>query len=172
MRAIKQAARQPATHASPTLIRSSDTDDVPIVVALAEGTQVFTPIEIVGLQEDFENYLQGIDPQDRMVTCLHAGRVVGFAHFGPAAITQGTWYLFWIAVDKSCQGQGFGSDLLRRVESEIAHSGGRMVIIETSMLARYEPTRRFYLGQGYRQAGVIPDYYSEGDHKVVFCRKL
>jgi GNAT superfamily N-acetyltransferase len=142
------------------------------VVSLAEGTQVFTPHEIIGLQEDLENHLAGHEPQDRILVLEHAGRTVGFAHYGPAEITQGTWYLFWIAVERHSQGRGYGGLLLRRVEEEIRRERGRLLLIETSMLPRYEATRAFYDRSGCARECVIRDYYSEGDDKIVFSKRL
>jgi len=172
VRAVKQQARPVTAGSSAPQIRGSDADDVPICVSLAEGTRVFTPHEIVGLQEDLASYFAGNEPQDRMLTLEHAGRIVGFAHYGPAEITQGTWYLYWIAVDRHSQGHGYGASLLRRVEEQVRVQGGRLLLIETSMLPRYEPTRRFYERYGYPRECVIRDYYSEGDDKVIFSKRL
>jgi len=172
VRAVKQQARPVTAGSSAPQIRGSDADDVPILVSLAEGTQVFTPYEIIGLQEDLDSHLAGHAPQDRMLTIEHAGRIAGFAHYGPAEITQGTWYLFWIAVDRHSQGRGYGSILLRHVEDDIRAQGGRLLLIETSMLPHYEPTRRFYERFGYARECVIHDYYSEGDDKVVFSKRV
>lgn len=174
MRAVKQVTpKEDPSSSSPTLIRSADPDDVPILVSLAEGTRVFTPSELLGLAEDFEAYHQGkFHAQDQMLTCEQAGRAVGFAHYGPAEITDGTWYLYWIAVDRESHGQGFGARLLQHVEDLIRVAGGRLALIETSMLPRYDSTRRFYLRQGYRRECVIRDFYSPGDHKAVFSKHL
>ena len=38
------------------------------------------------------------------------GRVVGYACYGPIALTIGSYDLYWIAVDKSVQGQGLGQE--------------------------------------------------------------
>jgi len=172
VRAVKQQVRSDTAESSAPQIRATDADDVPIVVSLAEGTRVFTPNEIIGLQEDLEHHLAGNDPADRMLTLEHAGRIVGFAHYGPAEITEGTWYLYWIAVDRRSQGHGYGALLLGRVETEIQERSGRLALIETSMLPRYEPTRRFYDRYGYERECVIRDYYSVGDDKVIFSKRL
>lgn len=172
MRAVKQQSRPVTAGSSAPQIRGSDVDDVPICVSLAEGTRVFVPNEIVGLQQDLENFFAGHEPQDRMLTIEHAGHVMGFAHYGPAEITEGTWYLYWIAVDRQSHGLGYGASLLRRVEEEVRARGGRLLLIETSMLPRYEPTRRFYERYGYPRECVIRNYYSEGDDKAIFAKRL
>jgi GNAT superfamily N-acetyltransferase len=141
-------------------------------VSLAEGTQVFTPPEIIGLAEDLEAIHMGLEPDDRVLTCEQGGRVAGFAHYGPADIAEGTWYLYWIAVRHESHGQGLGQSLLQRVEQEARDMEGRLLLIETSSLPRYEATRKFYLRGGYRQECVIQNYYRDGDHKVIFSKRL
>lgn len=172
MRAVKQPVRSVTAGSSAPQIRATDADDVPILVSLAEGTRVFSPNEIVGLKEDLDNCLAGDYPLDRLLTIEHAGRAVGFAHFGPAEITDGTWYLFWIAVDRASHGHGYGAQLLRRVEDEVRGRDGRLLLIETSNLPRYAATRSFYERTGYARECMIRDYYSVGDDKIVFSKRL
>src|SRR5207247_4454148 len=100
------------------------------------------------------------------------GRQIGFAYYAPAAMTDRTWYLYWIAVEKTIQVQGIGTALLRAAEEDIRRHQGRLLLIETSSLPHYEPTRRFYLKHGYDQAAVLGDYYADGDDMVVFRKRL
>jgi ribosomal protein S18 acetylase RimI-like enzyme len=83
-----------------------------------------------------------------------------------------TWYIWWIAVDPSTQGRGVGRELLRFAEGETARRGGRVMFIETSGLPDYEPTRRFYLKNGYDREAVLRDYYKDGDDLVIFRKRL
>ena len=172
MRAVKQQVRSVTAGSSAPQIRATDADDVPILVSLAEGTRVFSPHEIIGLKEDLDSCLAGDYPQDRLLTIEHAGRAVGFVHFGPAEITFGTWYLYWIAVNRASHGLGYGAQLLRRVENEVQWRDCRLLLIETSTLPRYEATRSFYERTGYGRECVIRDYYSVGDDKIVFSKRL
>ena len=67
---------------------------------------------------------------------------------------------------------GLRSLLLGHVEKDIRAQEGRLLLIETSTLPHYEPTRRFYERYGYARECVIRDYYSEGDDKVVFSKHV
>jgi len=58
--------------------------------------------------------------------------------------------------------------LLKFVEDDIRHHQGRQLLIETSSLPHYELTRKFYLKHCYQEAAVVPDYYAQGDHMVVY----
>lgn len=147
--------------------------DTPALTALAAETGVFKPFEIQALQEvldDFHATNQAVGHQ--AVRFDRAGRAQGFAYFAQASMTDGTWYVWWIAVSKDAQGAGIGTALMRHVEAEIARRRGRQLLIETSSLPHYELTRRFYLKHGYRQVAVLPDYYAEGDDMVVFGKRF
>jgi len=172
VRAVKQQVRSATAGSSAPQIRATDADEVPILVSLAEGTRVFSHHEIVGLKEDLDSCLAGSYPLDRLLTIEHAGRAAGFAHFGPAEITHGTWFLYWIAVDRACHGQGYGAQLLSLVEDIVRDQAGRLLLIETSTLPRYRGTRSFYERNGYARECVIRDYYSLGDDKIVFSKRL
>ena len=37
---------------------------------------------------------------------------------------------------------------------------------------QYEPTRRFYLKNGYDQEALVRDYYNDGDSLVIFRKRL
>jgi ribosomal protein S18 acetylase RimI-like enzyme len=87
-------------------------------------------------------------------------------------MTDRTWYLWWIFVGKTLQGMGIGSEVLQYAEEAIQKERGRMLLVETSSLPHYEPTRRFYQKHGYTQATILTDFYAEGDDLVVFGKRL
>jgi D-alanine-D-alanine ligase len=100
------------------------------------------------------------------------GRVVAYACFGPIALTQSSWDLYWIAVDAAVQGRGLGRAVLAGSERRIAALGGRRVYVETSSRPQYLPTRSFYERCGYRVGATFDDFYAPGDGKVVFVKAL
>ena len=100
------------------------------------------------------------------------GRIVGYAYYAPASMTDRSWYLYWIAVTKQIQAKGVGSGLLKHAEEDIRTKNGRVLFIETSSLPHYDPTRRFYLKHGYEVTGQLRDYYADGDDMVIFRKRL
>jgi ribosomal protein S18 acetylase RimI-like enzyme len=96
--------------------------------------------------------------------------VRGYVCFGPAPMTDGTFDLYWIAVDPDDQGRGFGGRLLAAAEEEVRARGGRLLLIETASQASYAPTVRFYERAGYTIVSRIRDYYRPGDDKLVFAK--
>jgi ribosomal protein S18 acetylase RimI-like enzyme len=155
------------------MIRTTKPSDTPALLELTRGTGVFKPHEVTALDEVLADYhasshLQG----HRAVTFEKDGRILGYAYYAPAAMTDRTWYLYWIAVTKDIQAKGIGGTLLRHAEHEIQEAKGRVLFIETSSLPHYAQTRRFYEKHGYEVTGVLRDYYAEGDDMVVFRKHL
>src|SRR5208283_5611900 len=101
------------------MIRATVPADTPLFLAIAQGTGVFKPNEIQALQEVLDDY-HAFNREDGHMSVtdeLH-GEVIGFAYYAPAAMTDRTWYLYWIAVSKTTQARGVGSALLRHAENE------------------------------------------------------
>lgn len=155
------------------MIRPTVPPDTPLLLPLARATSVFKPHEIQALHEVLDDYhATNRALGHRSVTYEQGGQVIGFAYYAPAAMTDRTWYLYWIAVSKEIQARGIGSALLQHVEEDIRRQQGRVLFIETSSQPHYELTRRFYLKHGYEQPAVLPDYYSDGDDMVVFRKRF
>jgi ribosomal protein S18 acetylase RimI-like enzyme len=108
----------------------------------------------------------------RCATGWDGENAYGFVYFAPVEMTDRTWSLYWIVVDPTRHARGLGTNLLQNTEETIRKLGGRILLIETSALPHYEPTRRFYLKHGYDQEARIRDYYSEGDDLIMFRKKL
>lgn len=156
-----------------SLLRPSEPAETPELLALAEGTGAFKPIEIQALKEVLDDYhARERANGHRCVTAWRDERPSGFAYWAPAAMTDRSWYLYWIAVRRDLQTLGLGARLLAACESDIRAAGGRLLLIETSGLPGYAATRRFYAGRGYEPPCVIPDFYADGDDMLVFRKRL
>ena len=155
------------------MIRPTTEAEIEMLATLAEGTGVFKPHEIEALREVLKDYHAYNHQHGHVcVTYEREGQTMGFAYYAPAAMTDRTWYLYWIAVTKKTQAKGIGSALLHHAEKDIHAQKGRVLFIETSSLPHYDLTRKFYLKTGYEQAAVLKDYYSDGDDMVVFRKKF
>jgi ribosomal protein S18 acetylase RimI-like enzyme len=100
------------------------------------------------------------------------GIVRGYSCFGPRALTERTYDLYWIAVDSKIQRGGVGKSLLTASEEAVRKLGGRLLVVETSGLDSYQGTRAFYLANGYVQEAVLRDFYSDGDDLIIYTRHL
>ena len=157
-------------------IRPADPRETPALIKLADLTGVFQTGEAEAL-------LGGV------LDGLHAGRLgeahqalvyiegpsgppLGWVYFAPTEKADGVWDLWWIGVDPTQQGQGIGGRLLQSVEDRVAEAGGRLLIIETSSLPRFDKVRKFYARRGYHACGVVPDFYAVGDGKAIYAKRL
>lgn len=155
------------------MIRPTDPADTPPLLRLAEKTGVFKPLEIVALEEVLNDYhAANREAGHRCATAEEEGHILGFVYYAPAGMTERSWYLYWIAVEKELQARGLGGTLLRHAEDDIRIARGRVLFVETSSLPHYELTRRFYVKHGYDKVGVLGDFYSDGDDMVVFRKRL
>ncbi len=99
------------------------------------------------------------------------GRLAGWICWGPTPCTQGTYDLYWMAVDPALQGSGIGTVLVREMEHRL-EGLARLVVVETAGRPDYRNTRDFYEARGYRPAATIKDFYAPGDDQVVFVKSL
>ena len=147
-------------------------DTIPLI-DLTAGTDFFKPAELVALREVFDDYYkENRELGHRAYVLAEGERPLGYVYFAEIPLTEGTWSLYWIAVAKDQQGRGIGRQLMDFVEREVREDDGRLLLIETSSMDRYEPTREFYKRRGYAIASHIPDYYADGDGLVVFSKRL
>jgi len=100
------------------------------------------------------------------------GKALGYACFGPIPATRSSYDLYWIAVHRDAQRLGLGLWLMQASEQAIAARGGTRIYVDTSSRPSYAPTRRFYERAGYTIAADLPDFYSPGDGKTIYCKIL
>jgi GNAT superfamily N-acetyltransferase len=99
-------------------------------------------------------------------------RLLGYACAGPTPATEGTFDLYWLAVDPSVQGTGVGRTIVRDVERQLRDRGARMLLVETSSRPDYSKTRAFYARCGYTEAARIRDFYAPADDRIMLTTRL
>ena len=155
------------------MIRPTRPEDTPELLRITAGTGNFLPADVEALHAVLDDYHRSeYSENHRSITYEDNGRIIGFAYYAPASMTDRTWYLWWIVVSKEIQARGIGGQLLREVEAGVRAQNGRLLLLETSSLPSYELTRRFYLKNGYDVLAVLKDYYADGHDMVVFRKRL
>ena len=156
-------------------IETAQTQDRDALLGIAVRTGLFTPEEAEGLLGGVLDELasDSLPPGHQAAACrLRAGgTLIGWIYFAPDQHAEGVWNLWWIGVDPDHHGHGAGLHLLRHAEKIVSSKGGRVLVIETSDAPALAKARRFYEAQGDRECGRIPDFYSEGESKVIFARR-
>ena len=100
------------------------------------------------------------------------GKLIGFICFGFDTCTQYTHLLYWMAVHNDYRGKGVGGELLNKFEGYVKGKNGKKIVLETAGRELYRPTREFYMKNGYREEGIVPDYYSVGDSRVTYVKDI
>ncbi len=148
----------------------SDRADVQRII---RSTGLFYDFEIdVAVELVDERLAKGTASGYHFLFAEDAGRVVGYACYGPIACTSGSYDLFWIAVQKDLQGRGVGRLLLEATERRIREAEGRRVYIETSSREIYRPTQGFYTSCGYALEARLAEFYGPEDDKLVYVKVL
>jgi ribosomal protein S18 acetylase RimI-like enzyme len=99
-------------------------------------------------------------------------RLLGYACVGPTPATEGTYDLYWLAVDPAAQRRGIGQTLVRAVERDLRTRGARMLLVETSSRPDFSVTRAFYARCGYTEAARIRDFYAPADDRILLTTRL
>jgi len=155
-------------------IRPFHKGDLEPLIEIVKATNVFRDEEIAVAHELMEVAAEQKDQKDYTIYTYvdESDTVRGYYCIGQTPITEATYDLYWIAVDPRTHGKGIGKELLRHCEEFIRQCGGKLIVAETSSMAKYEKTRLFYEHNHYTEASRIRDYYGPGDGLVVYIKYL
>ncbi len=155
-------------------IRSLVEKDRARLLSMLIKTRAFTSAEIDVAMELIDIVLRDRNQKDYRIDCMadDQDQTIGYICYGSTPMTQGTFDLYWIAVDPDSQEKGVGSKLLSFLEKRVKAEGGRMILADTSTIPQYDKTRRFYLKNGFEEVAIIRDYYHPGNDRITFCRRL
>ena len=96
----------------------------------------------------------------------------GFTCFGPIDGTDNRFDLYWIAVSPKAQGKGLGKRLLAETVTAAKALDATHMFIDTSTRNDYTAARALYEALGFTHMGTLVDFYSDGDGKALFGRRL
>jgi ribosomal protein S18 acetylase RimI-like enzyme len=161
------------------MIRPLRRDDRPSIERILRETKVFLEMEVLCALELIDVYLNNAEQKDYILACAvdETDQPAGYVCYGPTPLTAGTYDLYWIAVDPTWHGRGVGSLLMEHVERQVGTAASsaepaRLLIIETSSLPRYESARQLYYRHHYREVARIPDFYADGDDRVIYAKRF
>ena len=142
------------------LVRRATLDDVPTLSPLVNSLEMF-PLDV---RLEMIGNSTGI--------FLIAEGPIGFLYAVPEPLTEGTWNMLALGVAPDHHRKGLGRALVAAAEPLLRDQGARLLIVDTSGADDFAPARAFYKGLGYAQVAVIPDYWAQGDDKVIFAHPL
>jgi ribosomal protein S18 acetylase RimI-like enzyme len=147
------------------------------VFRILESAGNFTPEEVGTALELIDEWLELGEHSGYLTYVVEEvgedeSKVGGYVCFGPTPLTESTFDLYWIAVDKTKHRSGVGKKLLKFAEEEVMRRSGKLLLVETSSMETYDGTIAFYEKTGYELVGRIIEYYKAGDDKLIFAKKL
>jgi ribosomal protein S18 acetylase RimI-like enzyme len=152
-----------------TQIRKIIPQDLDYLKEVIDSTDLFPSELLDDMTNDFFN---NKNTSDIWLTKEVDGKPKSIVYCAPERMTNGTFNLYLIAIKKTLQGKGIGTEMMTYVENLLKESGHRILLVETSGLPEYELTRKFYDNLGYQREAIIREFYQEGEDKVVFWKKL
>ncbi len=153
-------------------IRKTVREDHDQIITILKKTGYFTAEEVDVADELLNSYFEQSTESGYWTYTAVDGKVAGYICYGPAPMTDGTYDIYWIAVDPDFQRRHIGSELVKFAERDIASHKGRLITISTSSQEMYGSTRNFYLRQGYLEGARIRDYYRPGDDLVIYVKLI
>jgi len=156
-------------------IRPMKSPDRPAVERIVADVAVFSAGEVDTALELVDEWLDEGEASGYLTYVLEETdppAIRGYVCFGPTPLTEGTWDLYWVAVDPAAQGKGYGQALLAFAEAEVRQAGGRLLLIETASQEAYGATVRFYQRAGYELVSQIRNFYRQGDDKLTFAKVI
>ena len=147
--------------------------DIPKIKSLLISTGFFSNPEISTAIELISEKLHlGNNSSYQFILALKDEILIGYSCYGLIPLTESSFDLYWIAVDPAFHGKGIGKLILKNTEEKIKEAHGTRIYVDTSSRKQYMPTRNFYKSCAYKKAGYFPDFYSKGDGKIIFTKKL
>jgi len=158
------------------MIRALIQDDREKIRNILIDTNNFSDDEVSIALELLDVYLNNPEQKDYEifvdVNDENAEDLNGYICIGPRPLTEGTYDLYWIAVNPKIQSRGVGSKLVLYIENHIKSKGGYLVLIETSGKPSYEKERKFYEKNNYRKAVELEHFYKKNDSLVIYSKYL
>lgn len=158
------------------MIRALIQDDREKIKNILIDTNNFSEDEVSIALELLDVYLNNEDQKDYEIFVDVNGEnendLNGYICIGPRPLTEGTYDLYWIAVNPKIQSRGVGSKLVLYIENHIKSKGGYLVLIETSGKPSYEKERKFYEKNNYKKAVELEHFYKKNDSLVIYSKYL
>jgi len=153
----------------PYHIRPVIAEDLSSLKIVITANELF-PSEM--LDDMLSDYLSNEQSQEIWLSATVANKPIAITFCAPEKMTEGTWNLYLIAVHPEYQRQGIGTTIERHVEKTLTAQGERILLVETSGLASFAKTRKFYHRCGYQEEARIREFYQAGEDKIVFRKSL
>jgi GNAT superfamily N-acetyltransferase len=154
-------------------VEISRPSDRAAILAVARSVAVFSNEELDTVDELFEGYLKSPEKSGYNFLSYREGEaLLGFACWGPTALSKGAVDLYWIATAAEAQGKGVAKALFAAVVEAARAAGRWLMVIWTSDRPEYQAARNFYLRMGCDLTAQLADFYDRDEALCVFSLRL
>lgn len=150
-------------------IRPVINTDVTYLKEVVDSSELF-PSDY--LDEMLADYFNNPDTEDNWFTYVEKNLPVAIGYCVPEKLTVGTYNLLALGVKKDFQGRGIAAEMMQYIEQLLKQKEGRILIVETSSHPAQHAANQFYAKMNYTREAVIRDFWSDGEDKIVFWKKL
>jgi len=150
-------------------IRSTVSTDIKDLKKVLDTIELFPSAMLDDMISDF---FTNPETEHIWFTAIIDDTPIGFGYCAPEMLTEGTYNLYAIGVKGDLQGKGVGRQMMSYLENQLKLVGHRILIVETSGGPDLALTRKFYENLNYQKEAIIRDFWSEGEDKVVYWKKL
>jgi GNAT superfamily N-acetyltransferase len=155
------------------MIRKLKPADAASIEKILKKIPTFTENEVNIAMELVNIAATNIPQNDYNIFVYEEGeKVLGYHCTGKRPLTDAVYDLYWIVADPDSKTKGVGKSLLDHAESFVSGNNGRWFLAETSSKESYSRTRNFYLRNHFSIVAQINDFYSVGDHLIIFGKYL
>lgn len=144
----------------------SDLNDLKNVV---DSSELFPAEYLDGMISEYFNNPQA---NDIWFTYVDDNKPVAIGYCVPEKLTDGTYNLLAIGVAKDFQRRGIATAMMSYIEKTIEKLHGRILIVETSTNDAQAGAISLYKNIDYTHMATIKDFWSDGEDKLVFWKKV
>lgn len=150
------------------LVRAAKRTDIETLRAIVDAT-LFPGTMLDDMMRPFFD-----DDEDTSFWLVADGgaAAIGVLYCVPEEMADGAWNVKAIGVDPARHRTGAGRALMNGVEARLRQQNQRLVVVETSSAPEQDGACAFYRALGYREQGRLSDFWSEGEDKIIFTKRL
>ncbi len=100
------------------------------------------------------------------------GKVIAVSSAAENEQQTGGYSWDYIVVHRHYRRFGLATMLMDEMFAELSRLRARYLITYTCSLPEYGPIRQLFESRGFRLIGTCPDYYYEGEDRLIYSRKM
>jgi len=101
-----------------------------------------------------------------------SGEILGINCIAENEQRTGGYDWDYIVVRRGRRNEGVAASLIETMFAYLRQIGARYVVTYTCDLPPYETIRRQFVRYGFTLSGRLPDYYYDGEDRLIYYRKL